>query len=77
MKKRKRLPPQKRDRNHEAAYAVGRLARDYGKPVTSCPNLIPDLGEYHATVLMNAWVEGWHARDKELRDGRLAMKGTD
>ncbi len=65
------------DVNRIAMRAAGREARNEGRPLSSCPSLACYFGERRATVLMDAWRQGWNERDLDLRPVQLALKGAD
>lgn len=69
--KRRAFIPHKRDVNRERAATAGYAARLVDRPSTQCPNLARLFDETRATVLMNAWMEGWHEADRKLKQPKL------
>jgi hypothetical protein len=78
MKRQKRTYRRNFDPNIQTACLSGHRARLDGKPSTSCPNLIPNFGERYGTVLMNAWMRGWHDRDRaeRIQGTQLPLEGV-
>lgn len=72
MKRRERIP-RRFDPNVHIAYVAGQRARLEGKPVTRCPNLIPQFGEVYSAELMDAWMRGWNDRDHILKQPKLPL----
>jgi hypothetical protein len=66
-----------RDVNRENFTDAGRLAREQDMPVSHCPSLTAYFEESRAAFLAKCWVDGWRARDRELTEPRMAMKGAD
>jgi hypothetical protein len=76
MRRRQRFP-RRCDRNRETCYRAGHMARTRGQSLTDCPIFERYTGDLDVERLVTAWVDGWHARDQELRQPRRQMKGAD
>lgn len=63
------------DPNRLKARAAGELARTLGKPSTECPNFLAIASEQYGTQLCSDWMEGWFAKDAELKPKQLSLEG--